>query len=92
MNFKMYTIFAFNILAFLYLITNMARELNFQSNDEITKMNHFHKTSCNIHDENMVCGSDLNFYPNRCVAKRNGITQYIPRIACEAELAKNNCK
>ena len=69
-------------MRFLYLITNMMSEMNFQSdNNGVIKPNkmNYEKTPCSIHDENMVCGADLNFYPNTCVAKRNGITHYKPK-------------
>ena len=92
MEFKMYTLFVFNSIAFLYLIINMLRELNFKTDKNETTTTNYHKTPCNIYDDNVVCGSDLKYYPNVCIARRNGITQYTPKIACEVELAKKYCQ
>ena len=90
---KFYTLFALNVIAFLYLITNAMGELHFQpENNTLKKKYKYHKTPCSIQDDNMVCGSDLKFYPNACVAKQNGITQYRPNIVCQMELLKKYCK
>ncbi len=94
MSLNFYTIIALNVIALLYLFTNAVAEFQFEPDDLKKKTNNYtyNSTPCNIFDDNIVCGSDLNFYPNTCIATQNNITRYKPKILCENELANKYCR